>query len=312
MKNSSKIPKTFFLFLIASGFIWLLITFSKEYKGVISYKLAYQNIPQNKILQDTPIRNLDLSVRGSGFKILLARLEQKTIQLNADNLIKARNNRYYFLIRNQLSNIKNQLQSGIEIVDISKDTITLNLGSLTSKKVPVEANLEITYHVGYDLIEDIQLTPDSILVSGPEQKIKSLKKVPLTALKLMDVKGNFKEEVAIKNVTTLNNLKFDNNKVVISGKVDKFTEGSLQIPFIIRNIPDSIQITTLSEQVEFKFVVALSNFNKITKNTIQLECDFDNAQKNNLTYLIPKLTNKPEFIKSYKIVPNKIDFLIRK
>lgn len=312
MKKSSKIPKTFFLFLIASGFIWLLITFSKEYNGIINYNLAYQNIPQDKLLQETPVKKIDISVKGSGFKILLARLRKKTIQLDAENLRRSSSNRYYFLVKDQLTGIKNQLQSGLEVIEIDKDTISLSLGSLTSKKVPVEADLDISYHVGYDLIEDIKLTPDSILVSGPNQQIASLKKISLDVLKLTDVKGDFSQEVAIKKINSVENLKFSNTKVMVSGKVDKFTEGSLQIPILIKNIPDSIQVTTLSGQVEFKFVVALSNFNKITKNTIQLECDFNSSQQNNLTYLIPKLVNKPASIKSYKIIPNKIDFLIRK
>lgn len=300
------------MFLIASGFIWLLITFSKEYNGIISYNLAYQNIPQDKLLQEAPVKKIDISVKGSGFKILLARLRKKTIQLNAENLKRNSSNRYYFLIKNQLTAIKNQLQSGLEIIEVDKDTISLNLGSLTSKKVPVEADLDISYHVGYDLIEGIKLTPDSILVSGPDQQISSLKKISLDVLKLTDVKGDFSQEVIVKKINSLENLKFSNSKVMVSGKVDKFTEGSLQIPILIKNIPDSIQVTTLSEQVEFKFVVALSNFNKILKNTIQLECDFNTSQQNNLTYLIPKLVNKPASIKSYKIIPNKIDFLIRK
>ena len=37
-----------------------------------------------------------------------------------------------------------------------------------------------------------------------------------------------------------------------------------------------------------------------------------NSEKNNLGYLIPKIITKPDFIKSVKIIPTKIDFLIQK
>ena len=70
MKTSRKISKTFISFLVASFLIWLLITFSKEYTTVITYAVSYKNIPQNKLLQETPIKEIDITVKASGFKIL--------------------------------------------------------------------------------------------------------------------------------------------------------------------------------------------------------------------------------------------------
>ncbi|MGK0235291.1 MAG: hypothetical protein ACI9EK_001825 [Psychroserpens sp.] len=310
MKTSKKIPKTFISFLVASFLIWLLITFSKEYTTVITYAVVYKNIPQNKLLQETPIKQLDITVKASGFKILRSNFKNKKIELEASTLQRKKRTKFYFLTRNQVTKIQKQLLFGVELLEIAQDTIYLNLGLLTSKKVALKANLEINYHIGYDLLNNIKISPDSIIISGPESQVKKINYLELNELKLNDVKSNFLEEVAI--LKTNNNFKFSALTTTISGSVDKFTEGKLQIPFTTKNLPKDINLTTLSENVEVVFVVALSNFSKISEASFKVDCDYIMSEKNNLGYLIPKVILAPDFIKSVKIIPKKIDFLIQK
>jgi len=310
VKNFKKIPKTFISFLVASFLIWFLITFSKEYTTVITYAVDYKNIPQNKLLQETPINNIDITVKASGFKILRSKFKNKKIQLEASKLKRKGHSKFYFLTKSQVTKIQKQLLFGVELKEILQDTIYLNLGVLTSKRVAIKPNLEINYHVGYDLLNEIKISPDSIVISGPEAQVKKIDYLELSELKLNDVKSNFLEEVSVLKLN--NNFKYSTQKITISGNVDKFTEGKLQIPFTTKNLPKNINLTTLSEKVEVIFVVALSNFSKISEASFKVECDYLISEKNNLGYLIPKVILEPVFIKSVKIIPKKIDFLIQK
>jgi len=312
VKASRKIPKTFIGFLIASFFIWLLITFSKEYSAVISYPVAYKNIKQDKLLQEAPIKQIDIAVKASGFKLLGSKLTNKTIYLESSILQRKSNSKFYLLVKNQFTKIQKQLHSGIELQEILKDTIYLNLGLLTSKKVGLKPNLDIKYQIGYDLLGDIKVVPDSIVISGPEDQIKKIAHLNLQRIKLNNLKENFSQNTNIIQPSKYKNLKFTNLKALVSGNVERFTEGNLAIPFTIKNLPDGVNLTTLSEKVEVVFVVALSNFAKVSETSFVVECDFKISEKNNLSYLIPKVITQPDFIKSVKIVPLKIDFLIQK
>lgn len=308
----SKISKTFFIFLIASSFIWLLITFSKEYSSTVIYSLSFENIPQNKLLQESPTKELKIKLKGTGFRLFSEKINDKNISLNASKLIFYKNSIYYILLKNQLKNIESHLQSGLEIIEVERDTIFLNLGSLTTKKVPIKPNLDMKFHLGYGLMEPIKLTPDSIVVSGPEKLINSLNKIDLQPFSLKDIKKDFSQDLSILKPKNNEGLKIETTKVNVIGKVAKFTERTIEVPFEIKNVPDSIKLTTLTEKVQVQFIVALSNFNKIDNKPLKIECDYLHSLKNNLNYLNPILIEKPSFIKSYKIVPNKIDFLIRK
>jgi hypothetical protein len=310
VKTSRKISKTFISFLVASFLIWLLITFSKEYTTVITYAVIYKNIPQNKLLQEAPINTIDITVKASGFKILRSNFKNKKIQLEASDLQRKEHSKFYFLTKNQVKKIQQQLLFGVELKEIEQDTIYLNLGLLTSKKVALKPNLYINYHIGYDLLNEIKISPDSIVISGPEAQVEKTNYLDLSELKLDDVKSDFSEEVTILKLN--NNFKISDLKAVISGSVDKFTEGKLQVSFTTKNLPKDINLTILSEKVEIVFVVALSNFSKISEASFKVECDYLISEKNNLGYLIPKVILAPDFIKSIKIIPKKIDFLIQK
>lgn len=312
MKTSKKIPKTFISFLIISFLIWLLITFSKEYTAVISYPVSYKNISQNKLLQEEPIKKIGLSIKATGFKILRAKLSSKKIDLEASVLQRKNISQFYFLPKNQFTKIQKQLISGVDLQEINQDTIYLNLGVLASKKVALKADININYHIGYDLLDDIKIAPDSIIISGPESQINDIKFLNLSKLTLKDVKSNFNKKVDILKSEKQHNIKSTISKVTISGKVDKFTEGTLKIPYVIKNLPENTNLTILTENVEVVFVVALSNFAKVSEASFKVECDFLMSEKNNLGYLIPKVITKPNFIKSIKIIPSKIDFLIQK
>ncbi|SDR83106.1 YbbR-like protein [Polaribacter sp. KT25b] len=312
MKTTQKIPKTFIGFLIASFFIWLLITFSKEYSTVITCPVNYINIQQDKLLQETPIKQIDIAVKSSGFKLLRSKIYNKTINLESSVLQRKKGSKYYLLVKNQFTKIQKQLKSGIQLQEILQDTIYLNLGLLKSKKVVLKPDLDIKYQIGYALLGDIKVVPDSIVISGPEDQLKKITSLNLKKITLNDLKENFSEEVQIVEQTKGKNLKFSTAKATVSGNVERFTEGRLKIPFITKNLPDHINLTTLSDNVEVVFIVALSNFTKVSEASFTVECDFEISEKNNLSYLIPKVTTKPDFIKSFKIVPTKIDFLIQK
>lgn len=312
MKTSKKVSKTFIGFLVTSFFIWLLINFSKEYSSVISYPVLYKNIQQDKLLQETPTKQIDVAVKASGFKLLSAKFKNRTIHLESSVLQRKKNSKFYLLVKNQFAKIQKQLPSGIELQEILLDTIYLDLGFLKSKKVALKPNLDIKYQVGYDLLGNIKVVPDSIVISGPEDQLKKVKYLNLKRIKLNNQKENFSKYTDIIQPTKYKNFKFSILKATVSGNVERFTEGNLAIPFTTKNLPDGVDLTTLSENVEVVFVVALSNFAKVSEASFKVECDFEISEKNNLSYLIPKVITKPDFVKSFKIVPLKIDFLIQK
>ncbi|WP_088322827.1 CdaR family protein [Polaribacter tangerinus] len=312
MKTKQKISKTFLVFLLASTLIWLLITLSKQYTITTNLPIIYKGIPKSKIVQEIPEKELEVNLSGTGFKIARLKIFYKEVVIDAKNVKRKHKNDYYILAKNQLNSIQKQLPKDIVLKSIGKDSLFLNLGNLVSKKVPIVSSLNLNFKIGYDLVAPISIKPDSITIYGPESYVSKLESLPILPLKIENISSDFSKKTTLKYSKEIKNLKFSEKVVTVSGKVKQFTEGKLQIPYKIINKPKDIQISTLSNKVTVMYVVALSDFNKINETSFLVDCDFEFAQSNNLNYLIPKLKNISPLIKSYKIIPNKIDFLIQK
>jgi len=148
-KPSNKVPKTFLVSLLFAMIFWSLIKLSREYKTVVSFPVVYVNIPQNKLIQNTPLEAIDVQVKGSGFKLVALNFSSKTIHLDANRLQRKNQSEYYFLVKNQKLAIQNQITNNYTVNFIVQDTIYLDLGVLASKKVPVIGNVDLEYKLGY-------------------------------------------------------------------------------------------------------------------------------------------------------------------
>lgn len=309
-KNYNKIPKTFTIALLFALFFWFLIKLSKEYKTIISFPVEYVNVPQDKLIQETPLKEIEIQVKASGFRLFGLSLVNKTLTLDARKLQRKSLTDYYFVSNNHLIDIQNQLSNKYVLDQIVQDTIRLNLGQLISKKIPVIGDFDLSYKLGYHLTKSIEITPDSILVSGPKEQVDTLQYLMLQPLVLKDVSESIDTKISVKEVAST--IKFTQKEVLVKGEIDRFTEGNFSVNFEIINLPKDINVNTFPTTVNVVYQVGLNNFNKINTTSFIIVCDYQHSIDNGLNYLIPKVISKPEMITSVKIVPNKIEFLIQK
>lgn len=310
LKNNRKI-KVFLLFLVLTSVIWIMVELSKTYTTTLSFKVQYKNIPADKLFQNTPVSELDLVIKAPGFSQLRYKAKQHTVALNLNKLVK-KNNLYYILPNQQLSLLKEQLPADIEVLNVLNDTIFFELVNNITKKVPVHLNIDLKFKLGYNFIENIKCTPDSVEVTGPEKYIDSIFEIFTEPLKLTEIYENIDTE--LKLILPVNkNVKLSANKIEVTGKVDKFTEGRFKIPVKIINEPDGVKLNPFPKEIEVVYQVGLSNFNKINEDSFSVVFDY-NQYNNDTTvrYLLPLINQKSDLVYSVKIIPNQIEFLIQK
>ena len=310
LKTNLKL-RVFLVFLSLSVVLWLLINLSKTYTSDVEFSIKYINLPIDKVLQSTPINQLNASVVSTGFNLLRYQFKSKELLIDLKSVVYKSGTTYYFLPNRHLFDLKTQLDIDTKIDRVKQDTIFLDLGINVSKRIPVELVADIQYKLGYNLMDKIYISPDSISIIGPKAQLDTIHKIKTNQLKLTDVSKGINQNIKLQLLGS-NQIVISDLMVNVNAKVDKFTEGSFTIPFTIISIPDDYSVTTFPSEIEVTYIVALSNFSKITKESFIIECDFEQAINNGLNYLIPVLKQTPTLISSYKITPNKIDFLIEK
>ena len=308
--KSNKLYYTFILFSFLSVIFWFMTKLSKEYDSSIKYPVSYINLPSNKLLQEKPSEYIDVRIKATGFKLISSKVSPRKLTIDASNIYGKSLTNYYLLLSQQKLSVQKQLNTGVKVAYFIKDSVHFKLGVLNQKKVIVKLISDLLFEEGFELNNSISIQPDSILLTGPKLTLDTISFVSTGLLQKKELNVSINEFLDIKEFNPDSNVSAEKDKVLITASVERFTEGSVEVPIKVINIPDGKQINTFPKFVKVTYRIALSNFNKIDSSTFLIECDYSISENNNLPYLIPKLVGNSSMIKNARISPQKIDFLI--
>jgi len=300
----------FVVFLGLSMLFWTLSKLSKEYKHMVDFKVNYTKLTKDKMLQKPPVERLSVLMNATGFSLFGYNLNTKTIDIDLSN-VRQHNGRYYYLPNENIGNFQSQIKSEETIFQIYPDTLFFDFGKLISKKVKVISNIEFNYATGYNLISKT-IVPDSITVTGPKKQINSITNIETKKIILNDISSNLTKMIGLNVPSKNDKVHFSDTEVVLTAKVEKFTEGELEVPFELINVPLDFKISTFSKKVKLTYRVSLKDFDKIHVRDFKVVCDYKKTQHDNLNYLIPTLLTKPNKVSNVKISPNILEFLYKK
>ena len=202
----------------------------------------------------------------------------------------------------------NYFDSDVIVEAITPNTVSFTYDVQSLKKIPVVVRATPEFALGYDLLNGLKSQPDSVTVVGPKVLLDSISNVFTSNLLLTDVKKDINQTVALE-ITP--NLSFSNKFVQIKGEVDKFTEGKLNIPVSVINLPEAISLSIFPKEVPVVFYTNLNSYNSIDATDFVVVCDY-NRLDTSTNLLTPILESYPPTIKNASLQINKLEYVINK
>lgn len=298
----------FVLFLFLSFLISLLVKLSDSHTLTINFQLFPTRLESNELIISDKPKSINITLNGRGFELFKYYIRKPIIEVDF-SLLKKNNGNYFWSKGDQINRINDYFNSKILVKSITPDSLIFPFDSQFIKKVPINILVESTFAVGFDLIDEFKSYPDSIFITGPKSRLDTITDISTKQIKLNDINSTIKVPVDLKIPSNLSPFKFSHQSVSIVGKVDKFTEGLVNVPVNIINIPDSLNINFFPKEVSVSFYSSLKAFSKISKTDFKVECDF-NLINNDNNYLYPILVKKPLTIKTAELKINKLEFII--
>ena len=308
--KSNKKLRVFLLFLFLSFLFWTLIKLSKEYISEVEFNLVFTDVPKNKLIQNDPEDKVKLTLKTTGFKLLRYEFKGKALEYTLTEIQRKKGSEYYSETSSNMNFLQAQLSAETVVLNVEPDTLFFDLGVRKSKKVQVVSAVDFEFKTGFNFVEPFEISPREVNISGPEKVIDTITEVFTESVMFSDLSASFERKVKIEAPNE--SVEVSEKEISVIGSVDKITDGSFTIPFEVINLPQNYLISTYPKEVKVVYQVALKDFNKIPENGFRVQCDYKQAQENNLDYLIPQVVEKPEIIFDVKVIPNKIEFLIKK
>lgn len=299
----------FFLFLLMSFSVLILLKLSKTYVNTITFQINKVNVPEAHVVFNDHQKTLRIGLKTQGFNLLKYYFENPEIDIDFSRNITKTDSLYIWNKNTALLDIISQFDKSVEVVNINPDTLFFKYDLNAIKKVPIKINAKVNYAIGYDILDSFKLSPDSIKIIGPNVLISAIEYIETDTLKLQDVKENIVSTISLKLPKEPSGIEFSNTQTKVAATISKFTEGKLKIPVTVINVPENINLKYYPKKISVSYYTSLSNYKSITASDFEIICDFSEVSKNQ-TFLIPRLTKQPKVLRHVKINHDQIEYII--
>ena len=298
----------FVLFLFLSFLISLLVKLSNNYTQTLNFEFSPTGLKSNEVIISEVPKSINVTISGRGFELLKYYIEKPVIEVDFSQLRK-NNTQYVWSESEQLDKIINHFDSKIVVKSINPDTVVFPFDSQFIKKVPVMVIVNPTFAVGFDLIDDFRSSPDSITVTGPESMLKIINSVSTKKIELNEINSAVDFPVELNISPSLSQLNFSHQSVSVVANVGKFTEGMVNVPVTIVNVPEDLIINFFPKEIPVVFYSSIEAYANINEADFIVECDFNLLTADN-NYLNPVLVKQPLDVKTAQLKITQLEFII--
>lgn len=303
--------KVFFVFLACSAAIWFIKALSQTYVSTSAFDLEYVNFPEGYLFKGASKEEMEVKLRAGGFQFLGFNFKNKGVRIDVSEAEKNKN-KFYIPESRYRAQIEKQLSGSMDLLEIEKDTLFLDMLAVFTKKVPVRPRVQMNLGQNYLLDGKIEVIPDSISVTGPKNEVDSILQLRTDNIRLPELTADFSEEVRISTSPQLENTSYSENKVVLKGKIVLFSERIFQVPITVINLPDALEIKTFPEKVSVVCKAKINRLKLLKDTDFQVIADYalqKNAQSEELTLQLGK---KPEGLHSVRLKEKNVEYIVKK
>ena len=297
--------------LIASG-LWLLIKLSGNFQTEHKIQIGYQNFPIDKVLINKPDSVLKIRTNNNGFgvlgQILFARNKSLTIDFETARFLRTKEGiqTYYILCSSLQSEIEDEFKSADQILNIQPDSLIFVFEKLASKKLKIQAHINLSFDPRFKQYKKMILEPDSLVFFGPTSLLDSLTTINTYPFDLQNINTN---------IDTIIPLHLPDNKLISSREnvkfqlaVEEYTEGKINLPIQIES-DAATQYKIFPSEVQVTYQVALKDYAKVNSNEFELLASPDSTEAGKL---LLELSKQPKNVIVSNIQPATAEYIIIK
>ncbi|MEX1188776.1 MAG: CdaR family protein [Bacteroidia bacterium] len=271
-------------------------------------------MPEKRMMIEKLPTEVDITISGSGYQLISYWLQPQNAKVLLDGrnigtkpYLKANNS---FLTTYNGIDFFNREHGDVKALNIVPDTIFFSFFNRGIRKVPVVLDASLSFKKQFFLTDSISISPDSVVISGPAERMDSVFQIFTEKLRLSDISTSGLFSLKILQPDSM--LSYEPSTVDVKLEVDQFTEAVFNIPVRLEHLISTDSLDVFPEQVELRCMVALKDFNKISASSFIIAADAFDLRDTKTNSLILYIREAPSFVKNIQLKPETVEFIIRK
>lgn len=319
LTNINTRSAVFMACLVLSFLFWLLTTLSKIYVEDISIPVNYRDLPKNKVLVSKLPEQLFLEIEATGFELLWLKMNGVGDQLDLDaspnslkRLPSADAGNYVLVTEKKLSKVRSKMEEEIKLVAIRPDSIFFSFRDKVQKNLPIRFKGHIAYDGQYGPVGPLSFDPSIIKVSGPAELLDTMTAIYTDSIILESIDETIELTIDLAVIYSATSLSFDSVNTKLTLPVEKFTEGTVDVPVTQVGKYNNGTIKVFPTEVEVSYWIPLSQFENIQKEQFKVEVDLEEIKQEGTSSLQVLITDFPSTVKRVRSDPEKVEFIIQR
>jgi YbbR domain-containing protein len=287
--------------------VWLTVNLREQYQVSIDTPLKIDGIPEGLAIRSAVPRTLQLRFRGDGWR--LAALMLRGVPRLHFPLESLTPEHPMITINDVLEHIA--LTRGVQLVDINPDTVLIVLDKRTEKRVPVIANVALSYRDGYGQVGPVNVSPDTVTVYGSTSVLEGITAWHTAPAHFDDLKNPLEEDVSLA-ISTDHMLECSQATVKIRVNVQPFAEQTFaRLPVEIRSLPPNRDVIFIPPKVDIVARGGIRQLASIMAVDFQVVVDYASILSDTTGYIEPSVM-PPGGVQVVARRPEKLQYIVRK
>lgn len=248
MKRSS----SFILAVVASIAIWLIGNLSQETTSLVSIPVVAHSSIVGRSQAATESVQVTANVTASGFRLLRLSLHRRrpvSVRIDPDHF-RHEEGDFFSVSANNLVRYTDAIFGTGTKAQFASDYITVRFAPEAYKKVPVVAVNQIRFREQYMAVDELRLSPDSVLVYGLPSRISGINQVLTRQISGYDVDRSLHGTVRLE---TPAGTRLSETEASYSLDVSRYVGIVRTVPVRVRNVPEGKILSVYPSSVEVNF-----------------------------------------------------------
>jgi len=287
--------------------IWISVSMREQYQISFEIPLTLEGVPEGTAVRTPVPSTIQLKLRGDGWRLsslLFGPKMQLTIPMNMLPTGKRA------LLLNEVAE-GFALRPGIQLVEVTPDTLLIELDRLSQKRVPVEVSCSLALSDGYGQVGPLTVTPDSVTLRGAESVLRTISSwrterrtfenllTPLEADLLLEQSFPYLITVTPRVVH-------------IRASVEPFAEKVFTgLPVETRSVPANREVILVPPRIELVARAGIKQLSTLTVNDFRVSVDYATILADTTGTVDPQIT-APAGVQLVHKRPDRLTYIIRK
>ena len=291
--------------IVFSIILWGTISLSEDYYSNIEIPLRLTDFPDGYTIASEIPEMMTIKLKGSGWKLFSLNVGQDVsynVSVNDDSgLINLTLLEY--LTDNRW------VISELEVIDIIPSSLSISVERIIEKKVPIVSNLNLDFKAGYGLATNIELNPDSVLVSGPVSVIKNLPALRTKELLLSSLDKKVAEQIGFIELPGTN---YGTDFVTVTIDIQRIVDKQFDdINVDVLDVPRNRDVVLLPNKVSIGVRGGIDILGKLNRDQFEAFVFYRQVVLDTLGNVIPQV-RLPKNTNLLYLKPERLRYIIKK